>query len=169
MTQEKLQLAIDDMLHILKADKHCVDSYRAVSNVKSLRDYAIVLNRFRTELRHQNFPTEEYMKKWFVEDLEEINKYGVYIDQKGVRHEQNSFDVFAFGESEIMVVMNNVKHQHVVANNNSKINVVTCPHSVCFVQLKNNSEVSVTNTHKTAIVKIIDKRDNGKGKDNTND
>ncbi len=164
MTNEKLKLAIEDMLHILKADKHCVDSYKAVSNVKSLRDYAIILNRFRTELRHQNFPTEEYMKKWFMEDLEEINKYGVYIDQKGVRHEQNEFDVFVFGDSEITIVSNSLEHQHIIANNNSKIRVITCPYSVCFVQLKDNSNVSVLATNKTAIVKIIDKRDDGENR-----
>ena len=161
MTQEKLQLAIEDMLHILKVDKHCVDSYKAVSNVKSLRDYAIVLNRFRAELRHQNFPTYEYMKKWFIDDLDEINQYGVYIDQKNVIHIQNEFDVFAFGESEIRVVTNSLKHQHIVANNDTKINLVLCQCSVCFVQLKNNSEVISIDKPKTAIVKIIDKRDNG--------
>ena len=164
MTQEKLKLAIDDMLHILKVDKHCVDSYKAVSNVKSLRDYAIVLNRFRTELRHQNFPTEEYMKKWFMEDLEEINKYGVFIDQKGIIHTQNEFDVFAFGDSEITVVTNSLEHQHVIANNNSKIKLVLCQCSVCFVQLKNNAEIIEVNKPKTAIVKIIDKRDNGENR-----
>ena len=160
MTEEKLKLAVNDMLSILKVDKHCIDSYRAVASVKTLKDYAIVLNQFRTELRHQNFPTAEYMRKWFIDDLEEINQYGVYIDQKDIVHSQNEFDVFIFGESEVTFVGNCHKHQHIVVNNNSKVNVIPYPYSVCFVQLKNNSDCKIVDKPNSSIIKVIDKRNN---------
>lgn len=140
MTTDRFNEAKKTLLHAMLEDKeHCPESVRAVRSCKTIKNLVCVLNSFMSAMKHKRFPNADYMRKFFIDDLELINKFGIYIDQ-----EVNIIDkpnTWLFGKCTGSVSSTKIEIQRIVINDDSAITINALPWSIQIIHVKSKQAI----------------------------
>ena len=154
MTKERFIEAKKVLLQSMLEDKeHCPESIRAVRSCKTIRNLINVMNSFMPAMKHKRFPTAEYMRKYFIEELDLINQFGIYIDQ-----EVNIIDkpyTWLFGKCTGNISSSKIEIQRIVVNDNSNITINALPWSIQIIHIKSNKAIVKNNKANNARQIII--------------
>lgn len=159
MDIEKFKSAKEELLDIMIRDNHCIKSISAVRSATDIQSLIRIMNDFRTELRHQDFPSTEWVRKWFEQDKKELNSLGCFIDQKVSVEQNEDYSIFLFGDCDVTVNVSKIKYQHIVCYDNSVIRLNMSDWTLVHVLLRRNSKCIVENRGEHSTLQIIDKRE----------
>ena len=152
---EKAKRAIiEDML---KDKVHCANSVVAVRRCTGLGEFVEVLNKFQDELKNKRFPNIATLRAYFLGELEELNKLGVYIDQNvDITNQDN---VWLFGSCKGTVRSTSTHWYNIIVNDDADVNVDAMRWTLQKIHIKSPAEASIKFHKSTTATQLISKLD----------
>lgn len=147
--EEAKRAIIDDML---KTKMHCANSVIAVRRCTGLREFVAVLNKFKGELKHKRFPNVNVLRKYFLGELDELNKLGIYIDQEVDITNQ---DVWLFGRCTGTVRSDRTRFFDIVINDDADIKIMALKYTLQRIYVKSPNEAWVNYLKANTATQII--------------
>lgn len=138
-------------------DIMCSAGAEDIRNAHTISELASVLHKHAVYLRKIDFPSTEWLRKWFSDDIYELNANGIYLDQTTAVKAGSERSIMLFGTCDIRLEVDRKECLFVTACNDSTIRLVAKSFSIVFCVLKDKSRV-YTEKDRYAIVKVIDKR-----------
>ena len=133
---------------MLKDKAHCLDSVYCVKQCTGLKDFVDTLNKFISELKNKRFPTAEIVREYFLDNLEELNELGVYIDQEvNIRNQEN---VWLFGKCTGTISSDRIKFFNIVVNDDAEVTINALPYTLQKIYIKSQDAIVKFNKAKTA-------------------
>lgn len=138
MKAKQFNEARDAIVKAMLADKaHCKDSVYCVKQCTGLQGFVNTLNRFMPELRNKHFPTAEIVREYFLDNLEELNELGVYIDQEvDIRNQEN---VWLFGKCTGTISSDRIKFFNIVVNDDADVTINALPYTLQKIYIKSQN------------------------------
>ena len=151
---------IQDQLEEIKADlkkefaeELCEESLAYIDKANTPRELASVLWTYMVVLACKPIPTVEWMRKWFANNKEELNEYGMYLDQGGVVNNPQS-NIVCFGLCNLSFNFSEPRVWNILSYGSSTLLLNT--HTICNVNVraKDDTVAIVGSKHSGSIIKI---------------
>ena len=152
MTEEKFISMKEDFLHEYQ-EFLCEESLVDIDAAHTVSDFIDILKKYMTFVTCKPFPTSEWVRKWFITEIDEINKCGVFLDQQCQLY--NPIDhVICFGRCAIEAHFSMPDIWNFMLYGYSSLMVFT--HCTCQVNVrtKDNSIALAGLKHKGSIIKV---------------
>lgn len=135
------------------AEELCEESLAYVEKASTPRELAGVLWTYMVVIACKPIPTVEWMRKWFSNDKEELNEYGMYLDQVGVVDNPQS-NIVCFGLCNLTFNFSEPRVWNILSYGSSTLLLNT--HTICNVnvRVKNGAAAVVGSKFNGSIIKI---------------
>lgn len=137
------------------SDVLCDESVEDINNTETLESFVGVLKKYMCFVYAKPIPTSLWVRKWFANDKDEINKYGVYLDQS-LSLTNPEEKLVLFGSCGATMVFTEPKLWNIMLCETSMITIMA--DGVCDISIrkKDNSSVMVTKRTNGARIKVHD-------------
>lgn len=134
-------------------DRLCDNGMRDVSNSKDAGEFISLLHKWQWNIH--DYPTTEWVRKWFANEKELLNANGFYLDQKDKSITNPSQDLVFFGDCDCSVILTMNRLYSVVLYDNAKISL--CAYGSSMARIRGKKEqVYMCYKSSTANVKFYD-------------
>lgn len=134
---------------MLLGKAHCPESVAAVRKCTGLEDFVDVLNAFRMQFKNKQFPPISLLRELFMNELYELNKLGVYIDQEVELN--NIENVWLFGHCKGSISSDRIKFFNIVVNDDAEVTINALPWTLQHIHIKSSRAKVKFNKAETAI------------------
>lgn len=132
MTNEYFNAMKADLLATHK-DLICEDGVVEIEQATDLEQFINVLHKYIAVASFSNFPSIDWVRKWFNDYRGDANLYGCYLDQIRSLNDVPQKNIILFGDCRITFICTKPKNYTILARDNSQISTIL--NGVCGVLL----------------------------------
>ncbi len=133
----------------------CQESRDEVADAPTLKAFIALLHRYMHFLCFKGLkvPTTEWVRKWFRNELAELNKNGVFLDQILALEDPATDSVILLGTTNINVILTKSRTVEFTLEDSSQLHIVAYYSACCNVRLK-SADSNANIIHKTNNAKV---------------
>ncbi|MBO4550140.1 MAG: hypothetical protein J5733_05360 [Bacteroidaceae bacterium] len=132
----------------------CTESLEALEKAKTPDELVSILHKFATYLHYKTLPDVEFGRKWFGNELDLLNRNGIYLDQILHVKDPEQKSLIMFGDCHITLMLTKPSIWNVSLQDDSSLSLLTYGTCSAIVREKGSGHTKILHKNPQSVIKI---------------